>query len=129
MLDTQYRMRAEICQWPSSFFYENKLLTASNLQNSLDRQSPLQIYRYWVLNKSILCSNLELFLFICRVFDVTVSKEQHQATGIYNEHEANFVIKLIQVITRCPEVANQSIGVITFYRNQRMFLDSEIRNK
>jgi len=68
-------------------------------------------------------------MFFCRVFNVSDSKEEYYNTEVGNRREVEFVCKLTEAVLRCPEMANKSIGIITFYRKQKSLLETELRQR
>lgn len=93
-LNVQYRMHPEICKFPNSFFYNNKLITATE---TTDHQFPIQPYTV---------INLESFQSTSRTHDVK------------NKDEAIFIALMIKEI-RTLTNDNYTIGVITPYQSQK----------
>ncbi|EFX90208.1 hypothetical protein DAPPUDRAFT_94481 [Daphnia pulex] len=77
VLKTQYRMAKAICEWPSKYFYDGKLVTAE----SLIRHGPCNEYR---------------------VFNVIDGIEQLADQSFKNEKEADLVANIVRVILESP---------------------------
>ena len=97
MFTIQYRMHPAIREWPSTAFYDDRLVDAGGLAG---RQPP---------------AGLHLQLRPLVMFDMD-NAEAKDGTGYSNRVEAENVVKLVQWLrNKCPKA---SIGVITFYRAQ-----------
>ncbi|MEM7551361.1 MAG: AAA domain-containing protein [Bacteroidota bacterium] len=118
MLETQYRMNPEIMNFSSSYFYDNKLKTASE-----------------VMEREDLFSYERPFEFIDTAgagFDEAIKKE---TLSTYNEEEARFLIDHLAI----SKYENKSIAIIAPYKAQTETimellskderLDDEIREK
>ena len=116
MLTEQYRMHPQICSFPSSQFYDGKLVSSPKVVKSRD----------FKLKPYIL-------------FDVTdTSENRSNPTNKYNELEANFVVRLVTLIDEIltPSKSSESnphriysIGVITPYNGQKNHLLNKIEKK
>lgn len=110
MLDTQYRMHSEICQFPSNFFYSNLLVTDPSANR---RQFPMLPYA---------------------LFDISGTKENSQnPKNIYNKSEGDFVVRLYHVICsfikQSVELSDRvelKIGIITPYQGQKRYIQSKL---
>jgi hypothetical protein len=110
MLDTQYRMNSEICQFPSTFFYSNLLKTD---ESTARRPFPLLHYA---------------------IFDVTGTKENCQnPKNIHNKLEGDFVARLYQVMcgfikknVELSERVEIRIGIVTPYQGQKRYITSRL---
>lgn len=94
MLETQYRMDRQICEWPSNQYYEGRLQTHPDipLNTRSDIAQPIAFY------------------------DISSGKEKSVGTSRQNDKEAEYVLKIIQKIRENDKTS--SIGVITFYAPQ-----------
>lgn len=102
-LTEQYRMQAEICQWPNQYFYENRLVTH---ESTNEPAFPLRPY-------SIL----------------SIDSSQTKAYGcskIWNESEAEFVVQLLLSLCKHASSEQYSYGVITPYGQQRTELSNKL---
>ena len=106
MLTIQYRMHPQICQWPSSQYYADRLITSPDilpmpsLSNTSITSRPYAIYQISGHAESLDGSH-----------------------SICNTQEAQYVIKIIEHIRR--QNKEQTIGVITPYAAQkRLIMDS-----
>ena len=117
-LNRQYRMRKEICQFPSKKFYNGKLETAPN--SGINKLLPLEPYF---------------------VFDLFNSKEEQfkQTSTMCNMIEATFVFRLLKKILfrinseyvkskQFDEIPKITIGIITFYRGQKAAIKEKLKN-
>jgi len=107
LLDTQYRMHPDICQFVSEAFYEDKLKSGISAE---DRVIPQDIFG----GKALAYIN--------------VSKNKGIETGKKlksRESEARYIAKDIRkLFDICPD---KTVGVITFYSAQKNKLEEEIR--
>lgn len=87
-------MHPEICKFPNSYFYNNKLITATE---TIDHQFPIQPYTV---------INLDSFQNASRSHDVK------------NKDEAVFIASMIKEIRMLTNV-DYTIGVITPYQSQK----------
>lgn len=103
MLTLQYRMLADICEFPSKTFYENRLETFESLTF---KPSP-----EWIKNKGTWFINL------------TSSQELHTSddTSISNIPEASFITKLYKYFYPLHQ-KKLEIGVITPYKKQVLLI-------
>ncbi|RWS24621.1 uncharacterized protein B4U80_08004 [Leptotrombidium deliense] len=102
MLNTQYRMHSDICSFPSKQFYGNQLKTCPSLKN---RKFPLHPY------------------IVFNVISTTHNKDDPK--NIFNEGEAQFVMKLLTVIGDTLNF-NASVGIITPYNGQKKLFEQKI---
>jgi flagellar biosynthesis GTPase FlhF len=118
MLTIQYRMKDEICRWVSQLYYENKLVTATEVN-----QRP-----------SILTQNRLLspqFKKPCLFFNIISGEEQRfgpdSSASITNQQEASAVVGVAcYLILKCGIEASD-IGVISFYSAQISLLNELFR--
>jgi hypothetical protein len=93
-LDTQYRMHADISEWPSNQYYNGDLVTDASVSAHTNAGLAQSIAFY----------------------DIHSGKERASGTSRQNDKEADYVV---QVIRRLRETDKTSrIGVITFYAAQ-----------
>ncbi|MQL85608.1 hypothetical protein Taro_018140 [Colocasia esculenta] len=116
MLTEQYRMHPEICRFPSTHFYEDKLLNGLQMASKL---APFHESAY-----------LGPYMF----FDVIDGRESHGkksgSLSLYNESEADAAIEIIKIFIKrySSEFASGRIGVITPYKGQLSLLRSRFSN-
>jgi len=99
-LETQYRMHPAIMEWPSRYFYGGQLVAGPQ-----DRNCPLSPYTV-----------LE-----------TTATEISRNGQIWNEEEANYVAQIVSTVRRMDQ--KLSIGVITFYAQQKKVINLALQNK
>ncbi|KAI1305860.1 putative helicase senataxin [Halotydeus destructor] len=103
MLDEQYRMHQEICQFPAKKFYDNRL--RSHPTAGIHPNFPLRPYT---------------------VLDVLETVQStSDPKNIHNEAEAMFVLTVCRVLCRSLK-HNSSIGIITPYQGQKRLLQKMI---
>ncbi|CAG9316361.1 unnamed protein product [Blepharisma stoltei] len=105
MLKTQYRMISELCEYPATYFYDNKLKSDPSVDR---RQMPPGI------------KNPGL-----RFFNLVNSIETQASDGhsFYNEYEANYIVyELLRA-------RGLSIGIITPYRAQAEHIKKLLGNR
>ena len=109
----QYRMRKEICSFPSKYFYDSKLQTA----NGSGYNHLININPYFI-------------------FDIKDSYESSLQISRLNLNEVKFVCKLFgQIIEKIGfnrltmKELPVSIGIITFYQEQKKTILSELMKK
>jgi hypothetical protein len=114
MLDTQYRMHPDICDWPSKAFYEEGLRTPAA-----------------VAARTLQAAAHSTILQRPRAFYNTSSQEKSRGTSFQNIGEARTIVKLVQHLLKTDADARQAgaaageeaaplrtIGIITFYASQ-----------
>ncbi|CAA6672122.1 unnamed protein product [Spirodela intermedia] len=112
MLTEQYRMHPEICRFPSTHFYGDKL---SNGLQMASKSAPF--HETGILGP---------YMF----FDVTDGRENqgrgNSSLSLYNESEADMAVKIVKFLKkRYPsEFSAGRIGVITPYKSQLSLLRS-----
>ncbi len=99
MLNVQYRMHPVIRQFPSEYFYENKLIDAPSAY-SMDCAAPLVLY------------------------DLMNSKEDSSGNSYKNEVEISFIVNLL--LSNLDDWKNQSVAIITPYKAQLSRLKQEL---
>lgn len=97
-LKVQYRMPAEICRFPSIYYYGGKL-TADKELARMFANSRLAPYT---------------------VFDIRDSLEVTLAGDLSNPNEATFIVRLVEVILETNSTSD--IGIATYYKAQRNLL-------
>jgi len=106
MLDQQYRMHPQICEFPSKHFYDGRLMSSDKVS---------QIRNDFKIKPYI-------------VFDVTDTQEsRNDPSNKFNQLEANFVTKLITIIDNIVH-HNYSVGVITPYNGQKRIISDKIKD-
>jgi hypothetical protein len=118
MLTVQYRMKDEICRWVSRLYYENKLVTAAEVD-----QRP-----------SVLVQNRRLlpqFKKPCLFFNITSGSEQRfgpdSSASISNHQEALVVVGVACYLVLKCGIEASDIGVISFYSAQITLLNDQFR--
>jgi Cdc6-like AAA superfamily ATPase len=108
LLDTQYRMHPDICQFVSEAFYEDKLKSGISAE---DR----------VIPKDIFGGNALVYV------NVSGNKGSEQGgMSKYRESEARYIANDIKkLFDICPD---KTVGVITFYSAQEKILEREIHS-
>lgn len=110
MLTEQYRMHPHICQWPSSQYYGDRLITSPKI---------LPVKR---LSDSGITSRPYA------VYQVSGQDVQDDFShSICNAQEANYVIKIIGLIRR--ESSDANIGVITPYVAQKRLISEHLHRE
>ena len=122
VLSHQGRMHRDIMDFPSKYFYENKLqilpdgMNHFQLQN-IDNQLFTTIDNF---NKKILKQ---------RVVFINTDKDTATTLNKTNAHEAKMIAELVDIFHHNYSQSPLSIGVITPYRAQIAQIQAEIRNK
>lgn len=112
MLTQQYRMHPEICRFPSSHFYDGKLVDGDQLSSKFTPFHGTKALGPYVL------------------FDVVDGKELHDkksgTLSLYNECEADAAVEVLRFFKRRfpSEFVGGRIGIITPYRCQLSLLRS-----
>ncbi|KAK0154508.1 Helicase with zinc finger domain 2 [Merluccius polli] len=111
MLDTQYRMHEEICQFPSEAYYENRLITAVKRPNSvlLIDKKPKTIVFGHINGEEI---------------SLVVSTKNGNENSKANVAEQNKVVEIAQSLVMKARVEEESIVILSPYNAQV----SEIKN-
>ncbi len=110
MLTIQHRMHPQICQWPSTQYYEDRLITSP----SILPMPPL--------------SNTSLTSRPFAIYHVTGHTENRDGSqSMCNPQEAQYVIRIIEHIRQ--QNASQSIGVITPYAAQKRLICEKLSQK
>ncbi|KAL8225543.1 hypothetical protein R6Q57_018100 [Mikania cordata] len=113
LLSVQYRMHPQIREFPSRYFYQNRL-TDSESVTSL----PDEVYYKDPL--------LKPYIF----YDITHGRESHRGGSVsyQNIHEAQFCLRLYQHLQRSVKslgIAKVSVGIITPYKLQLKCIQRE----
>ncbi|CAA0829521.1 P-loop containing nucleoside triphosphate hydrolases superfamily protein [Striga hermonthica] len=112
MLTEQYRMHPEICRFPSSHFYEGKLLNGKHMTGKT-----ASFHETWCLGPYVF-------------FDITDGQELRgknaASLSLYNESEADAAVELLRYFKKShpSEFYGGRIGVITPYKRQLSLLRS-----
>lgn len=64
-----------------------------------------------------------------RVFNVLDSEEKYEEPNISNECEAEFVVRLVQLLVTSSLAGSKSIGVISFYQKQRSLIQEKLKSR
>ncbi|XP_022716392.1 helicase SEN1-like isoform X3 [Durio zibethinus] len=112
MLTEQYRMHPEICRFPSSHFYDNKLLNGNTM-----------------LSKSAAFHGTEglgPYVFYDVVDGLELRGKNSGVLSLYNEHEADAAVELLRFFKKKypSEFVGGRIGIITPYKRQLSLLRS-----
>lgn len=111
MLDIQYRMHHEICQFPSAYFYKSLLKTAP----SVKMRKHLQFQPYLILEHDNQqdSSGYIFCLFICISNFNTFNYFSEINIG-----EANMIVSLVEILLD-SECKSLDIAILTPYHKQR----------
>ena len=110
MLTEQYRMHPHICQWPSSQYYADRLITSPKILP----MKPL--------------SNMGITSRPYAIYQVSGQDVQDDLShSICNKEEANYVVKIIGLIR--SECSESNIGVITPYVAQKRLINEHLNRE
>lgn len=118
MLETQYRMRPELSQFPSRHFYDGKLINGCNVVRE-KYQSGISIMG---------CPNYAFY-------QVTDGIERYVRSGsIENEAEANAVVEIVDNLRRVSRnspdwFSANRVRIITFYQAQVLLIRRLLRKR
>ncbi len=110
MLDIQYRMHPQICQWPSGQYYADRLMTSPDilpmplLDSTNITSRPYAIYQ--VLGQA---------------------ESRDGSSSICNTQEAQYVVRIVEHIRQKNKV--NTIGVITPYAAQKRLINDHLLRK
>jgi len=107
MLQTQYRMPREICQFISDRFYDGALTTAEHKRERVSQD----------------CRPLEWI-------DYTHGRESQEGTSKYNEMELDIIDRLLsrtELTSERLSAASEKVSVITFYAAQARRLQDRLQ--
>ncbi len=107
MLTTQYRMHPQICQWPSSQYYADRLATAPDIL-------PMALF-----SKTGITSRPYAIYHISGA-----DMKSKDSKSVCNKQEAQYVVNIITQISK--EVSQRSIGVITPYVAQKNLIKENL---
>ncbi|CAF1447989.1 unnamed protein product, partial [Didymodactylos carnosus] len=145
MLRVQYRMHPEICQWPSEFFYNNRLLTHPTIVTRLEEfpLKPLYFYNIAIsqheqdsasssMNRTEtshirkFCTHLILYLYNYEQLDQddSTNSDTDSLSSSSSDDESVFLNLSDPIIIQIQ----QRIAVITPYRAQVRHLRSQLPN-
>lgn len=110
LLETQYRMRSELCEFPSLYFYHGRLKTGVPDAPALFGDDPwLRTFRF---------------------FDISFGRENREKVSPSNRSEARIVGLLLRRIVRQAEKLKlpfPRVAVLTPYRQQQSEIRREMR--
>ena len=109
MLKVQYRMLPSIRQFPSDRFYQGKLVDA---QNVVER----------VLEPRLQKVKDELNLYHTMFFDLKYASEVERSKSKQNPDEANFIARLVYLMSKSAGDLRGKIGIITPYKQQKLLI-------
>ncbi|CAD5122122.1 DgyrCDS10571 [Dimorphilus gyrociliatus] len=112
VLNRQYRMHYDICDFPSKTFYDSKLICGT-----LEQYLPSKLLSFWDNN-----SRPKVFLDI-----VGIEKRNLRNGSFYNKIEANLVVQLLNLLIYRERVKGRDIMVLTYYRAQVVEIQNAIR--
>lgn len=103
MLYDQYRMKAEICEYPNKAFYEGKL-----------RSHPV--------SSNVLQPSVKPYLLF------NLKTENADPSEYVNQQEVTLISLLLQNLSSTVKTKNYTIGIITPYKAQKELLKRSIIN-
>jgi superfamily I DNA and/or RNA helicase len=118
MLSEQYRMDSVLCEFPSKQFYQNRLLTSSEV---VARPSILPNPSH-DLPSSLQYPNL--------IFQTSGKEMKNSYTkSYYNEEEAEGIVSLVKYLLLEKHFQPTDIGIITFYSAQIELISVKLKEK
>lgn len=123
MLDIQYRMHHEICQFPSFYFYNNLIKTAPSVK--MRKHLPFQPYLILEHESQQDCSGY-LFCFFFFIFLTNCNTFNYFSE--INVGEANMIVNLVEILLN-SECKSLDIAVLTPYHKQREQINVLLGNK
>ena len=110
LLNTQYRMHAEIRKWPSQQFYggkleDGKLIAERQLSTDIKKISKI-LFPYCFINIS--------------------GHETSSGHSFENAEEANFVAEIVYYLQQKYQMKPSQIGIITFYKGQTILIQRKL---
>jgi len=120
MLDIQYRMAPPISEFPSSMFYDGRLLNGGNVTNSDYKSTDVPIL------------NGDPYTFI-----QVNGQESRSGTGsFYNTDEVRVVVRLVELLRDASDsrsgeswASKDNLRIITFYSGQVSAIKNLLRSK
>lgn len=101
MLNEQFRMSPEICEYPNKTFYHGELISLPSWKNKLE--PPLKPYL---------------------LFNLT-SSQNNDSSDYVNTNEAHMICKILECLKQRIKTPNYSIGIITPYKAQTDLLKTK----
>lgn len=99
-LKRQYRMNAEICDWPNEYFYGNTLQTDGCTIDSMFPYEPYMVF--------------------------SLDTDQNTDLSTANEKEADFLVGLLNAMVIKLAVQKYTYGILTPYSKQQELLQSKV---
>ncbi|XP_065150380.1 3'-5' exoribonuclease HELZ2 [Paramisgurnus dabryanus] len=106
MLDTQYRMREEICRFPSEQFYDGKLKTEA-------KRGPCYLLNNYKLPTAILFGHVE-----GTEVSLVVSTEMGNENSVANTEQAKQAVRVAKLLITQSCVKAENIAILTPYNAQ-----------
>jgi superfamily I DNA and/or RNA helicase len=103
-LKTQYRMHADICDWPNRYIYGGELRPGDQERESL-------LAPYTILNL------------------VSPQTSDKGAQSKSNQGECTLAVQVADTVRRLTRSNPLSIGIITFYAKQKAIISLELQNR
>ncbi len=116
MLTTQYRMHAQLREWPSLMFYSNLLTDHISISNRDLLHMP-----------QLLPSNHVRVLVVCAQREGERKGARKEGTSWKCESEARVAVDLVNQMQNTMEV-DASVGVIALYSAQQRYIEQEMKN-
>jgi superfamily I DNA and/or RNA helicase len=118
MLSEQYRMESILCEFPSKQFYQNRLLTSSEVMaRSSILPDPSHDLPGHLQNPNL-------------IFKTSGKEMRNTSTkSYYNEEEAEGIVSLVKYLLLEKHFQATDIGVITFYSAQIELISVKLKEK
>ncbi|XP_069544395.1 3'-5' exoribonuclease HELZ2, partial [Brachyistius frenatus] len=116
MLETQYRMHEDICEFPSNEFYDGKLETGV--------QQPASVLRVDGRTVSIVFGNVK-----GKTVSLVVSTNKGNENSKANQEERDRVVAVAQQLVQTANIDQQSIVILSPYNAQVSEIRDELKKK